>query len=79
MSNEHVTDQALNYREQVLLDVAQDNGLLPHEAKSLPAVLDACCRKLSIEQSEMLRHLTTNEELASYAAGVARKVAIPDD
>jgi len=74
-----MTDQSLNYREQVLLDVAQNNGLLPHEAKSLPAVLDACCRKLSLKQSEMLWHLTKNKEVASYAADVARKVAIPDD
>jgi hypothetical protein len=79
MNNAPVTDQSPNYREQVLLDVAQDNGLLPHEAKSLPAVLDAFCRKLSMNQSETLWRLTTNKELASYAAGIARKVAIPDD
>lgn len=74
-----MTDQSLNNREQVLLDVAQNNGLLPHEAKSLPAVLDAFCRKLNMNQSEILRGLTTNVALARYAASVARRVAIPDD
>ena len=71
-----MTDQDLTYREQVLLEIAQANGLFPSEAKVLPVLLDAIGRNLHLDESETLWHLSTNKELARYAASVARDVAL---
>jgi len=71
-----MTDRNLTYREQVLLDVAQSHGLFPSEAKVLPVLLDAIGRKLQLDESETLWHLSTNKELSAYAASVARDVAL---
>jgi hypothetical protein len=71
-----MTDQSLTYREQVLLNVAQDNGLFPFEAKVLPTIVDAICRKMGMSESDTLWHLATNKELASYASGIARDCGI---
>jgi len=72
-------DQSLTHREQVLLEVAQSNGLFPREAKVLPAIVDAICRKMSMSESDTLWHLADNKALASYASGVAREVAITQE
>ena len=71
-----MTDRNLTYREQVLLELAQANGLFPSEAKVLPMLLDAIGRNLQLDESETLWHLSTNKELSAYAASVARDVAL---
>ena len=71
-----MTDRDLTYREQVLLEIARANGLFPSEANVLPVLLDAIGRKLQLDESETLWHLSTNKELSAYAASVARDIAL---
>jgi DNA polymerase III psi subunit len=39
-------------------------------------MLDVMIKKLSMSESEVLWNLSTNEELSSYAASVARDVSL---
>jgi len=71
-----MTNTNITYRESVLLNIAEKYCLFPSEAAMLGAILKSMKGKLSMSESEVLWHLSTNEELASYAASVARDVAL---
>jgi len=69
----------LTHREQVLLGLAEQYAMFPSEAKVLPTMLDVMVKKLSMPESEVLWHLSTNDELAKYAVSVARDVALTSE
>jgi len=66
----------ISYRESVLLGIAKKHCLFTNEAATLGAILDSMKGKLNMSESEVLWHLSTNEELAEYAASVACDVAL---
>jgi len=71
-----MTDSTLSYRQQVLFDIAKAHCLFAPEARTLSTIVDSFCSKSGMSESEMLWQLSTNQELAHYAASVARDVAL---
>lgn len=70
------THAKMTHREQVLLNLAEQYALFPCEAKVLPTMLNVIKKKLSMPESEVLWHLSTNRELAGYAISVVRDVVL---